>query len=69
MKISRITGLKSCPRVSERNSVMAEIASESESYLSGNESDRDSISVLFLLVQQQCHLNKKMWKDGSDNES
>ena len=39
---------------------MAEIASESESYLSRNESDRDSISVLFLLVQQQWHINKKM---------
>ena len=36
---------------------MAEIASESESYLSRNESDQDSISVL---VQQQCHINKKM---------
>ena len=48
---------------------MAEIASESESHLSRNESDRDSVSVLFLLVQQQCHINKKMQKDGSDNES
>ena len=38
---------------------MAEIDSESESYLSRNESDPDSVSVLFLLVQQ-CHINKKM---------
>ena len=29
---------------------MAEIAGESESYLSRNESDPDSVSVLFLLV-------------------
>ena len=39
---------------------MAEIASESESYLSRNESDPDSVSVLFLLVHQQCHINKKV---------
>ena len=39
---------------------MAEIASESESYLSRNESDPDSVPVLFLLVQQQCHINKKI---------
>ena len=39
---------------------MAEIASESESYLSKNESDPDSVPVLFLLVQQQWHINKKM---------
>ena len=39
---------------------MAEIASESESYLSRNESDPDSVSVLFLLVQQQCYIKKKM---------
>ena len=38
---------------------MAEIAGESESYLSRNESDPDSVSVLFLLVQL-CHINKKM---------
>ena len=37
---------------------MAEIASES--YLSRNESDPDSVFVLFLLVQQQCHINNKM---------
>ena len=41
---------------------MAEIASESESYLSKNESDPDLVSVSFLLVQQ-CHINKKMQKD------
>ena len=34
MKISRKTWLESCPRVFERNSIMAEITSESESYLS-----------------------------------
>ena len=39
---------------------MAEIAGEIESYLSRNESDTDSVSVLFLVVQQQCHINKKM---------
>ena len=39
---------------------MAEIVSESESYLSRNESDPDSVSVLCLLVQQQCHINKKI---------
>ena len=39
---------------------MAEITCEIESYLSRNESDPDSVSVLFLLVQQQCHINKKM---------
>ena len=60
MKILRKTWLKSCPRVSERNSIMADIASESESYFSRNESDPDSVPVLFLLVQQQCHINKKM---------
>ena len=40
---------------------MPEIASESEieSYLSRNQSDPDSVSVLFVLVQQ-CHINKKM---------
>ena len=38
---------------------MVEISSESESYLSRNESDPDSVSVLFLSVQQ-CHINKKM---------
>ena len=37
---------------------MAEITSESESYLSKDEYDPDSVSVLFLLVQQ-CHINKK----------
>ena len=45
------------PASSERNSIMAEIASESESYLSRNENDTDSVSVLFLLVQQQWHIN------------
>ena len=39
---------------------MAKIASESESYFSRNESDPDSVPMLFLLVQQQCHINKKM---------
>ena len=39
---------------------MAKIASESESYLSRNESDPDSVPVLFLLVQQQYHIIKKM---------
>ena len=39
---------------------MAEIASESESYLSRNGSDPDPVSVLFLLVHQHFHINKKM---------
>ena len=41
---------------------MAEIISETESYLSRNETDSDSVSVLFLLVQQS-HTNKNMQKD------
>ena len=40
--------------------VMPEIAGESERYLSKNKSDPDSVPVLFLLVQQQWHINKKM---------
>ena len=35
-----------CPRVSERNSIIAEIASENESYLSRNESDPDSVCIV-----------------------
>ena len=47
--------MKSGPRVCEQSSIMAEIASETESYLSKNETE----SVLFLLLQQS-HINEKM---------
>ena len=59
MKISRKTWLKSCPRVSERNSIMAEIASESESYLSRNESDPDSVFVYIVSVSLAAVAHKK----------
>ena len=49
------------PANCERNSIMVEIASETESYLNRNETDSDSVSVLFLLVQQS-HINKKLKK-------
>ena len=44
------------------NLLMGQAASETESYLSQNEADSDSVSVLFLLLQQS-HINKKMYED------